>query len=232
MLKSIVKYVTDYSNLFQSILAKKDGTLVYLGLNKGRNFSTIFRKYEKCYAFEADPSLYIKLKKRFRKFPNVHIYNVAVADYDGEIEFNISNNRASSSIGKFSKDWNNHKSGAVKMIDTIKVPCINLCSFLQKQNIDYIDDYISDIQGFDLAALRTLKPYIDQKKIKNITSEVTKNEYRNIYSDLPDNSEQGFTSLLAENYKLVAKGWGVLRDGKYDQVPGTWWEMDCKWTIK
>ncbi len=118
------------------------------------------------------------------------------------------------------------------MNKTIKVPCINLCNFLQKQNVDYVEYYVSDIQGFDLEALKTLKSYIDKRRIKNITCEVTKNSHQKIYGDLPDNSKNGFDLLLGENYECVASGWGILADGKFDEVPGEWLEMDCKWRVK
>ncbi|MDC9727545.1 MAG: hypothetical protein PSN35_06900 [Candidatus Thioglobus sp.] len=137
-----------------------------------------------------------------------------------------------SSIGKFSKNWEDGRSDKIEMIRVIKVPCINLYNFLQQHNIDLIEDYISDIQGFDLQVLKTLKPYIDKKKIKNITCEVLKNKNTAIYSNLPNNSEEGFNLLLNDNYECVAKGAGILIDGDFSGVPDEWWEMDCKWRVK
>ncbi len=228
----ILQKLNKYINVMKTYFVKKNGVLVYAGMHKGSGFSSIFRKYEVCYGFEADPELYEQLKIKFGKYPQVKIFNVAVGNYDGEIEFNISSNDgASSSIGNFSQSWENHKSGEIKMIKKIKVPCINLYSFLQKHNIEHIEDYVSDIQGFDLEALKTLKPLIDEKRIKNITSEVTKDSFRNIYDDLPDNSESSFNLFLGDKYKCVAKGWGILTDGQFNEVPDEWWEMDCKWRV-
>lgn len=91
----------------KSIFSPPKGVLVYVGLHKGASFDAIFRANEVCYGFEANPELYKKLIKRFRKHSNVHIYNVAVTDQDGEIDFNISSNSgASSSVG------NSRQSGA------------------------------------------------------------------------------------------------------------------------
>jgi FkbM family methyltransferase len=217
----------------QSIFEKKKGTLVYVGLHKGSGFNSIFRRYETCYAFEANPDLYAKLKKRFKKYSNVHIFNFAVSDQDGEVDFNISNNGgASSSIGDFAKDWELYKSGSVRMVKTVRVPSINLYNFLKRQGVQLIDSYISDIQGIDLEVLKTLKPLLDQRKISSITCEVTKDKHRNIYENLPDNSESGFNQLLRDNYECVAKGWGILMDGAFNNVPESWWEMDCKWKVK
>ena len=209
----------------------RKGTLVYVGMHRGGGFEQIFRRYKRCYGFEANPELFKTLEEKFGDCPGVKLFNVAVADHDGELEFNISSNDGeSSSIGHFSEDWNHFKSGDIAMTSTITVPCINLCRFLRDEKVRVIDDYVSDIQGFDLEVLKTLKPLLDAKKIHSITCEVAKDT--NIYHDLPDNSEEGFDALLRENYECVAKGWGVLTDGEFSDVPEDWWEMDCKWRKK
>lgn len=210
-------------------LKKRKGTLVYLGLHKGTSFFKIFYRYKVCYGFEANPKLFKSLPKIIKLFPNVNIYNKAVSDKDGKIQFNISsNNGASSSIGIFKKNWNDN----IKMVDTITVSSINLMNFINNKNIDFIDEYISDIQGFDLHVLKTLKPMIDEKRIERITCETAKNEYGNIYENAPDNSFKGFEELLGKNYECVSKGWGILQDGVFNEVPEAWWEFDAKWRVK
>lgn len=212
---------------------RRKGVLVYVGLHRGTSFNSIFRGYKKCYGFEANPEIFKSLQARYGKRANVYLFNVAVANYDGEIEFNISNNDgAASSIGHFNENWDNFKTGQVKFTKTIKVPCINLCHFLEKKGVNYIDDYISDIQGMDLEVLKTLKPLIHSKKIGSISCEVIKEGKSNIYRGLPDNKESAFHELLKDNYVLVAKGWGILKDGNFDKVPEDQWEMDFKWRLK
>lgn len=230
MLKNIVKR---FYTKIRSIYSPKRGLLVYVGLHKGVSFDAVFRTYELCYGFEANPELYEKLKIRFRKHSNVHIFNVAVTDQDGEVDFNISSNDgASSSVGQFKEDWANYQSGDVQMIKTIRIPSINLLNFLEQRGIKHIDSYISDIQGFDLEVLKTLKPLIDNRQISDITCEVSKDRYGNIYKDIPNNNESGFADLLNVNYDCIARGWGILSDGSFDEVPDDWWEMDCKWRLK
>lgn len=224
-------FVRNTINKFRFKFKRQRGTLVYAGIFKGGGLNSIFVNYERCYAFEANPELYRFAKKKYEKFPSVTIINAVVADYDGEIDFNISSNGgASSSIGHFSEDWENHASGQIKMEKTVKLPCINICNFLRTHGIEYVDDYVSDIQGFDLEVLKTLKPYLDEKRIGTITCEVAKS--RNIYKDLPDNSEEGFNKLLGNNYECVGTGWGHLREGEFQGTPEAWWEMDCKWRLK
>jgi len=206
--------------------------LVYVGLHRGESLNLIFLNYRTCYCFEANPDLFPDLQKRYGKFPHVKLFNVAVTNYDGEIEFNISNNDgASSSVGEFRRDFLSSQADQLSMVQKIKVPCINLYNFLRKEGILFIDDYISDIQGMDLTVLKSLKPLIDTGRIGSISCEVAKDEKMNIYN-LPDNSETGFQSILHDNYVMVAKGWGLLTENGFAEVKANWWEMDCKWKLK
>jgi FkbM family methyltransferase len=224
-----------FSFMLYNNFRKRRGTLFIIGLDPNGTFNLMHRGYEKCYGFEANPERFKKLERKYGGYSYIKLYNVAVASYDGEITFNISsnNNGASSSIGNFNAGWNQEYEGEkIEMVKSITVPCINLNNFCNKNGISFIDDYVSDIQGMDLEVLKTLKPMIDNKMIGTITCEVTKNEVGNVYSDLPDNSESGFSDLLDMNYVLIAKGSGVLRDNKFDRLDTEAWEMDCKWKLK
>lgn len=118
------------------------------------------------------------------------------------------------------------------MEKTITVESINLNNFLNNRKISFIDNYISDIQGMDLTVLKTLKSWIDEKKIGCITLEVSIDKDKHIYSDLSDNSEQGFIELLTGNYQLVSKGWGILKNGEFIDIPDNQWEMDSRWCLR
>lgn len=225
--KRMLKQAMDFT---RNLAKRKKGVLVYVGLHTGRSFRPLFHRYRVCYGFEANPELFGELQKEFRSCPNVRLFNVAAAGHDGKIEFNITDNDcgASSSIGRLDGNFID----AIHIVKTIRVPCVNLCRFLEQQGVDYIDDYISDIQGMDLEVLKTLEPFIRSGKIGSISCEVTKDKYRNCYGDLPNNHEAAFNRLLSGNYTLVAKGWGILKDGQFNEVPESWWEMDCKWSLK
>lgn len=219
----------------RSRIGKKKGVLILIGADPNGELSILYPGYKLCYVFEANPNRFYELKKKYSSKAHIHIFNYAVAENDGEIELNISSNNfgASSSLGNFNSDWQRlHSDLDIKMIDRVTVKSINLFEFCKKNNISYVDDYISDIQGMDLQVLKTMSVFINEKKIGTIKCEVTKNEFRNIYSDLPDNSEDGFTSLLEQNYTLVAKGFGLLIDNYFSHIPTDSWEMDCKWRVK
>ncbi len=234
-LKNPLKAWRFFSLMLYHTFRKKKGILFFIGMEPGGVFSLMFRGFETCYGFEALPERFNKLEKKYKNNPNIKLHNIAVAQYDGEITFNISSNNegASSSIGSFNKNWQQkYKGEKIEMVESITVPCINLNTFCNKNNIQFIDEYVSDIQGMDLEVLKTLEPKIDQKQIGRITCEVTKDGIGNVYSDLPDNSETGFSELLDANYRLISKGWGVLKDNRFEKIPEDAWEMDCRWILK
>jgi len=230
-------YASAYiARIRERLAGRRGGVLVYAGVHRAGTLARIFTRYETVYGFEADPELCAALKRAYRFCKSVRIFNCAVADYDGEIEFNICNAKGCSSIWTFSDQWKHeHK---LQMVKTIRVRCVNLGNFLRDHGVAEVEDYISDIQGFDLQALKTLQAYIDRGKIKNIQSEVSTN--RGLYQAMPDNSLEGFERLLGGNYRLVAKmsskeldeSDGLLRAGQFGDIPENYWDMDCKWELK
>jgi len=112
---------------------RKKGVLFYVGLNRGHTFKSIFKQYKRCYGFEANPELFEALQAEYRQFSSVHLFNVAVANYNGEIEFYISSNDGlSSSIGHFDEKFCS-ANNEIRMEKTIRVPCINLYDSYKKK---------------------------------------------------------------------------------------------------
>lgn len=215
-------------------LKPRKDVLVIIGAEPWGELAILHAGYRDCYVFEANPSRYERLVKRYGGRKNIHLHHCAVADYNGEISFNISSNNdgASSSVGTFNEEWLQTLPGMdVRMVETITVPCINLMDFCRSNGIGYIDDYISDIQGMDLQVLRTMAPMLEEGLIGSVKCEVTLDAYGNVYRDLPDNSESGFKALLGDRYRLTARGHGLLSDGQFDTIPDNVWEMDCKWRL-
>ena len=214
---------------------EQKNVLVYCGAHRGSNCTHLTHRYKKSYLFEADPELASSLASLYCLCPSVQVLNYALSDHDGTIDFHISNNTGgSSSLGQFNEDFIRHRQDAaapLEMLRTIRVPCLNLINFVQRENINDIDSYISDIQGMDLTVLRTLQPLIESHRIGSICCEVAKDEYRNPY-DLPDNSLSAFKQLLDSNYRFERSG--VFKDGKWQcrEVPDGWWEMDCLWVLR
>lgn len=211
----------------------KKGVLFFVGMDPDGEFKYLHRGYRHCYIFEANPKRFMSIVSRYQKYSHIHLYNMAAAtQHNGEVVLNISsnNNGASSSLGDFNKGWKHRYRGEpVQMVDSVTVKSVNLGDFCEQHNINYIDDYVSDIQGMDLCALETLKPMIDTNCIGSIRCEVARNDKGSVYSGLPDNSEAGFARLLDSNYELVARGYGILEPGHDEVISSEQWEMDCLW---
>jgi FkbM family methyltransferase len=210
-------------------------TLIYVGAHHGNSLANFVNHYDKIYAFEANPYFCKILKQRFASNTNVAVINAAVCDkHNNFITFNISkNNGDSSSI--LEPNHENELFSCIETSEKIKVPTVNLYNFCQENNIVKITTYISDLQGYDFIVLKTLKPLIDLGVIESIQCEVEKNEKPTIYKN-PDienqNKEKNFDSFLEEKYIKVAKGWGTLTEGKFEDVPENWTEHDIQWKLK
>lgn len=212
----------------QFLFKRRKELLVYIGMNRGSNFDKIHWKYNRCIGIEADPDLYAYLKEKYRNQKHITLIHGAATDYDGTIDFNVSNNDGvSSSIGVINPSAGSH----IKIVKTVTVPAFNLYNYLKQNNIEHINDYVSDIQGNDLRVLKTMQYFVEAQKIDTITCEVAKNKYGNMYMNLADNSEDGFKAFLGDKYRLVSKGWGVLKENVFKEVPEEWWEMDCMWKV-
>lgn len=205
-------YITRF--IFQ-LFNNPSGILVYVGVNTGESLVKIFYKYKKVYAFEANPVLAELLTNRFsvNTKTSIEIINCAVGEKDGLLDFNIydkTNNFANSSLAKLDKR---------SEIKKIQVRAINLRNFLISNEINFIDHYISDIEGLDLTVLTTLRDYIDQRKIGKIQCEVVVDGIENPYLNI-ENYEGLFDKLLDQKYEKVASGWGNLNTGSHMQIEG------------
>lgn len=225
--------VKDILGSVKGWLGKKKKVLVVVGLKNEAFLKTTFRNYEVCYGFEADPVIFEKLEKKYQKYPNVHLYNAAVDTYEGEVNYDLSESEDDGEPALSDAEQTLGYSFADVSVDQMtRILCIHLYRFLGRHGVEYIDDYISHNEGKDFEVLNTLKPFIDSKRLGTITCAVTKNGKHNDYRDMSNNSEIRYYKLLNQNYELIARGWGQLKDGVIKDVPDDWWEMDCKWSVK
>jgi FkbM family methyltransferase len=205
-------------------------TLVYVGVHKGEGLRKITKRYDRRILIEANAAIAEQLRQTV-SHTNAEVYSFAAGSYDGVSVLNISDNDGqSSSIGTFKTAWPVSK--RVSMVSKQVVNTKHLGTFLASIGVYEIDDYISDIQGMDLCALRTLAHYIAARKIGTIQCEVTKDRYANIYDGLPENRRSNFDGLLSGEYEMCATGSGILEQDEYAEVPEGDWEYDCKWRLR
>jgi FkbM family methyltransferase len=141
------------------------------------------------YGFEANPSLFLELKKKFAKDNNIHIYNFAIASVDGVVDLYLNKNQVGSSIYK---DKNNVTS------KSIPVPSLRFSQWLKLYLIDLnvhnqINILKANIEGAELDLFRDMDhndlfKYFhiflsteggyttDLRKIKSLTNSITELE--------------------------------------------------------
>ncbi len=209
--------------------------LIYLGAHRGNGLAAhmnAHKEFTHIYAFEANEENVKELKERFKNDARVKIIHAAVCERAGNVMFNITNNNDSSSIGKFDEKWLEGRHDNIKIVKRVVVPGINLLQWCKENKIDRIESLMSDIQGYDLTALKTMTPMLQSKSILRIQCETTRDGCRNVYKDLPTNELSAFRALLEPlGYKLVATGWGSLVTEQFQEVDKTWWEFDAGWAL-
>ena len=102
------------------------------------------------------------------------------------------------------------------VIKEIEVNTINLGEFLSEQKVSFIDLYYSDCQGSDLNVLKTMKEFINEKKIGEMYIE-THGDGSQIYMGL-DNQFSGFKKLLGENYNFIHATMGTYGEGNASPI--------------
>ena len=139
-------------------------------------------------------------------------------------------NRVSTSLSDASKAEKD--GGCPPILKKIKVEAINLAQYLKQVGVDEIERYQSDIQGSDLTVLKTMKEYVDDKKIESLFIETHGNGIE-IYDGL-DNQFDGFKEILSENYNFVHASLGSQngRIVKEEDIPEGEKEWDSYWEVK
>ena len=187
-------------------------TLVYVGANVGVSLWSLFDKFDKVYVFEPDPEMFSDLKRKYNQFEWVTLVNAACSDKNGQAKFYVTGNRVASGLGESSKEFQEVYGDNASTLKEITVDTINLGEYLESEGVDFIDLYYSDCQGSDLTVLKTMKKFIDEKKIGETFME-THADGSEIYVGL-DNQFSGFKKLLDENYDFIHAAMGTYQSSE------------------
>lgn len=203
-------------------------TLVYVGTNEGEGLKEYVDLYDKVYAFEPDPEIFERLVNRFQDKKHIIFVNAACSDTAGIKTLYVTENRHSTSLSKLSDYSLTYGfSGGKAAFKTFDVFCVNLYDYFLEFQIDYVDTLITDCQGSDLSILKTIKPYIDNKKIGELFCE-THGTSVELYAGL-DNQFAGFKELLLDNYEVK----DFYLDGKLmSKESEPFVEWDTHWILK
>jgi FkbM family methyltransferase len=117
----------------------------------------------KVVAFEPSPGAYAALRLDFSRARNVLLENLALADFDGEADFSVSDDPA---------DPTNGLAVSGRSAATVKVRVRRGSSYVA-EHPDRIPDRIKiDVEGFELEVLRGLGEALCQRKVQSIFIEV------------------------------------------------------------
>lgn len=182
-------------------LKKEPSVILDIGSGNGAESLGFKNRYKnsKVVCFEADPSLYEKIKQTVntRKF-DIDVQNLAICDFDGEIEFYsvINHTKGAGSIHRPTKKMARHHP-EIKFNESTKVQCSRIDTFCKKNLINEIDLIHMDIQSAEYRALIG----VGDMRPKMIFLEVSL-EFKGYY----ENSEKRTSEKLTEmGYLLTEK---------------------------
>lgn len=207
--------------------ALRDKTLVYCGLNHGHTFRQIVHRFGRAVGFEPIPALYRQLRDEFADDPSIEIVHGALTETNEAVTFNILDADAASSVGTLSESYKQQHQRFFEVVESIEVPSYHLGEFLAERGIHRVDTLITDVQGFDLAVLKTVSSLIRARAIRTITCEVEQDAIPPSYENVPSNKEKEFFEFLADDYQLVKRrgedGWSFndltwVRSGSKNQA--------------
>lgn len=145
--------------LFKKII-KPDMVIVDIGAHIGyftRIFSMLVGKNGMVHAFEADPENFELLKKNTKHLKNIKIYQTAISDHTGTIDFYHCEEKAGchSTLPNQPLDFKMRK---------IRVQAETLDSFLTRENVGQVDVIKMDIEGGEPKAVDGMKDTLSQDK--------------------------------------------------------------------
>ena len=169
-----------------------------VGANNGASTEGYLQEKETyIYAFEPNPILFEDLQKKYENHPHYNIFQYAVADREGSMNFYLAgardteqpthhiegeSNWGCSSLLPFSETvheaWPNRPD--FESFGAITVDVIRLDSFVKKHRIEQIDYLHIDAQGMDLRVIKSLgeKISIVQEGVLEAPADFSKRIYK------------------------------------------------------
>lgn len=132
-----------YSDIFNQ---KKDMVVIDVGANSGLVTKFMREFSKKVYAIEPDKNHFAALKKNkeFNKWDNVDVFELALADKDGEMTLNtFESNQTCNSL------MNDYGQGGQK------VKTMRFDTFFKENNIDEVDFVKCDVENYEDILLRS-----------------------------------------------------------------------------
>lgn len=169
---------TPVANAFkaqQYLINSSPVTIFDVGAHEGETsllYNKVF-KHPSIYSFEPFLPSFEKLKDSVKSFDNVQIFNTALSNFSGQVDFHVNKSSATNSLLPTSSDGKkNWGENLLETTDTIKISSITLDDFVEKFKIDTIDILKIDTQGTEYEIIEGAGKSIGQNKIKIIYLEI------------------------------------------------------------
>jgi len=182
----------NYSEINESIIHKLVGkdnpTIIEIGCNDGNSTLWFFEVFKnpQVFCFEPDPRAIERFKKKVGQHPNIQLFEIAISDKNGEIDFYQSSGKIIiEQYPTLPEDWD--LSGSirqpkehltqhpfVKFNKKIKVQTSTLDNWCHEHRIRMIDFIWMDVQGAEIDVFRGARNIL--KKTRFIYFEYSKVE--------------------------------------------------------
>lgn len=191
------------------VLGEKPGTMLDVGAHQGLSMAPFLQRGWSVYGFEPDPANRAILADRCR---GAVIDPRAVSEVDGE-EVQLFTSDVSAGISTLSPFHETHT-------PTVRVTTVRLDTFIRQHSIDRVDFLKTDIEGFDLIALRTF-PWDDLHPLA-VVCEFEDNKTTRLGYDTYETAkflaEKGYAIVVSEWEPIVEYG-GSHRWRRFTRYP-------------
>jgi FkbM family methyltransferase len=174
-----------------------DRPLVFdVGANVGqsiRNFRISFRNAQ-IHSFEPSPSSFKLLKSNAGRFPNVHLWNLALGAAAGQLPL----------LENTMSEWtsflplSNSSRGSVTQ--QTQVPITTIDNFCQEHGINHVDILKSDTQGYELEVFKGAQQMFSKSAVRLVYCELI---FSDLYKNMPSFG-QVYDYLTSRGFLLVS----------------------------
>jgi FkbM family methyltransferase len=173
--------------------------IIDVGMHSGKDTEFYLRKGFDVVAVEANPALVQQVRSRLGPYlsaDRLRIYDVAIADYEGEVDFYV--NRQHDDWGTISTAFatRNERKGTKNSV--IRVKCTTFHTILRECGVPY---YLKiDIEGVDTKCLQALMTLRERPKYVSIEAGLT--SFRETFTELSLLWKLGYRRFKIVNQRL------------------------------
>lgn len=210
-----------------------------IGMHDGRDTKFYLEKGFDVVAIEANPELVKYARSAFRDAlsnKKLILYNIAISDYEGEIDFYINNQH--NDWGTISEELASRNEMFGTNNTLIRVKCTTFGNILRQHEVPY---YLKiDIEGADIMCLKALREF--KERPKYISIEAGLNSFEETFTELSLLWDLGYREFKIINQALNPKVKcqnppleGVFTDYHFDgacsgpfgeEAPGKWMSVE------